>query len=195
MNETSCMLCKKKMTYAGFKKHIFSNFHKQDIINAIHRKRKAHEAWLAKYEASPATANHPIIRFTDKHNEGYHFCHVCKSMRSIAHGNILTCNHLKEIADFIKDCLKKDADVKEDNIVSNAEVELLKEKLKKAEERYKREHDLNVTFCEENGAYYSAICHVQENDTHAFNAIMSFMKKEEPAFHKQLLKNFDMDEE
>ena len=189
------MICKKTVTYAGLKKHVFSSFHAQDIINAIHRHKSRYEAWLKKYEASPATTQAPLILFSDKPNEGYYFCPECNSLRSYRSPKLLTCGHLKETADFIRECLKKDAGVKEDAIVSNAEVELLKKKLEKAELQLKKEREHNAILCEENMAYYSAVSHFHEHDTHSFNTIMSFMKEKEPEFHKKLLKDLDIEED
>jgi hypothetical protein len=182
------------MTYAGLKKHIFSNFHTQDIIAAFQRKRGKYEAWLKKFETSPNTSVAPLLHFSDKPAEGYYFCAVCKSLRSYTNAKVLTCNHLQETAEFIKACLKKDATSEaavSHSQTSCADIEALRTKLDKVEQRLKESLFMNSDLIEDSIGYYRAVKYLKGNDAYAFDTIMSYLKENSVELHGKIVRDLD----
>ena len=99
---TSCPLCKKEVSYAGFSKHIFSSFHKNDLVVGLQKRKD----YLVKdLKMFPTTGCIPYIRV--KSSSYLHLCFGCnKSYYSTSNPNKQhTCPSLAKGLKTVQDIL------------------------------------------------------------------------------------------
>jgi hypothetical protein len=194
----SCPLCNKEFSFPGLKKHLFSTSHIQDMINAIHKKKITYNAWLYKFAASPNTTPFPRICFTDKEADACQFCTVCKSIRYIKNNRPLTCNHKSEIAEFIRECLKKEVinsvveeTPAEDDQKMLKDLTALKKQVNRLQSQVESLKSLNEEASDDADALYTLLTHFHETDSDIFYQMMTHIKTSNPATHARQLKNFE----
>jgi len=189
MDKTSCTLCKKEMSFNGFRKHFFSFTHAQDIIDAIHKRKAALEDWVKSYEKSPASTKHPTLLFTNNVNDSLYFCNVCKTVRPVKNGNRPTCTHFKEIAEFIKHSLTQTPTAEqfqETPSVSTKELEDMKKKIASLEKQLKVARDIQNDLTEENDRYFTCISHMHDEESSSYEVFMEVCKTKAPELHNKI---------
>jgi len=189
------MLCDKKLTFLGLRKHFFSVAHKQDIINAVHTKKKRYEVWLENYET---TRSYPKIFVSDKETDACYFCPECKFVRSVKNARIPTCNHFKEMSDYIKECLAAKPSVPileevEKPKESSEDVEALKKQNTRLQTQLTTSRESQADLIDENDGYYSFIRHLQDTDTIAFDSCLAFLKTNNIKLYEKLLSDLDIE--
>lgn len=195
---TTCTICSKSMSVPGYRKHIFSSTHTQDIINAIHMRKRTYQLWLENFAKSPAGTSYPKLYLNNKDADACLFCPVCKSLRQLRHNATLSCGHKKEMSEFIKECLAKEPTVAvpeepEAPKVSDADLAALKKQVVRLQTQNESLKDMNVEASDDADALYTLLTHFHETDTDIFYRMMSHMKTTNPDAHARQLKNFEAD--
>jgi hypothetical protein len=195
MADTACMLCKRKLTFLGLRKHFFSTSHKQDIINAVHTKRKRHEAWLQSYETSRA---YPKLYVSEKETDACYFCPECKFVRGVKNARIPTCGHFKEMADFIKECLASKPSI---TIVEEVEkpkaslddMEALKKQNTRLQTQLTKSRESESDMLDEVDGYFSLLEHLHSHDTVAFDTSLAFLKTSNQKLYDKVIRDLDIE--
>lgn len=195
MSDTACMLCKRKVTFLGLRKHFFSTFHKQDIINAVHMKKKRHEAWLQSYETS---RTYPKIYISDKETDACYFCPECKFVRGVKNARVPTCNHFKEMADYIKECLASTPSIPiveevEKPKASLDDMEALKKQNIRLQTQLTTSRESEADMLDEVDGYFLMVSHLHSHDTIAFQTCMTFLKANNVKLYEKVLRDLDIE--
>jgi hypothetical protein len=195
MADTACMLCKRKVTFLGLRKHFFSTFHKQDIINAIHSKKKRHEAWLQTYETSKT---YPKIHITDKEADACYFCPECKTVRGMKNARVPTCGHFKEMAAFIKECLAATSSVPvveevEKPKVSSDDMEALKKQNTRLQTQLTASRASEADMLDDVDGYETMIQHLHRHDTTAFDNCLAFLKTNNLKLYEKVIRDLEIE--
>jgi hypothetical protein len=189
------MLCDKKLTYLGLRKHFFSVAHKQDIINAVHKKKKRYEVWLESYETS---RSYPKIYVSEKETDACYFCPECKFVRSVKNARIPTCNHFKEMANYIKECLEAVPSVPvpeevEKPKASLDDIEALKKQNTRLQTQLTASRESEADMIDEVDGYFSLIGHLQSCGTITFDSSLAFLKKNNTKLYEKILRDLDIE--
>lgn len=193
---TTCVICSKSMSIPGYRKHIFSSTHAQDIVNAIHKRKRTYQLWLENFAKSPAGTSYPKLFLNDKDADACLFCPVCKSLRHLRHNATLTCNHKKEMCEYIKECLAKEPttavpEEPEAPKVSEADIAALKKQVTRLQAQNESLKDMNAEASDDADALLTLLTHFQENDTDIFYQLMTRLKSTHSSVHERQLKNFE----
>ena len=193
---TTCVICSKSMSVPGYRKHIFSSTHSQDIINAIHKRKRTYQTWLESFARSPAGTSYPKLFLNDKDADACLFCPVCKSLRQLRHNASLSCGHKKEMSEFIKECLAKEPTVPvveepEAPKVSDADLAALKKQVNRLQAQNESLKEMNAEASDDADALYTLLTHFHETDTDIFYQLMTQLKSSHSSVHERQLKNFE----
>ena len=195
-----CPICKKSMTFAGLRQHIFSTFHAKDLVNAIHKRKGLYTTLLERFATQPKSCGFPKLYLTQS-NESHEFCYPCKKFRTVKNNMPIDCcdDHKKQSMEFIKGCLDKEPSepILEDVVApktSDADVEQLKKQVVRQQKQIAALEAAGEEASDDADAFYSLLSHMNETDTQAFNDAMQFLKSKHPNVHERQLKNFDIEE-
>lgn len=196
----SCPICKKSMTFAGLRQHIFSTFHAKDLINAIHKRKGLYTTLLEKFATQPKACAFPKLYLTQS-SDSHEFCITCKKFRTVKNNMPIDCNdeHKQKTMEFIKECLAKEpsepiVDVVEAPKTSDADVEQLKKQVVRQQKQIAALESTGEEASDDADAFYSLLSHMNDTDTHIFDELMAFLKSKHPLVHERQLKNFDIEE-
>lgn len=208
----ACLLCKKEYTWVGIRKHLFSGFHAQEIIDSITSKKVVYAGWLARYDANPQACPFPKLYLCKESNVNHDFCYPCKRFRDVRTNRPIECNeaHKKESAEFIRQCLGQ-VNRQESEKVKKLQAELaeLKGRLQNnlnrdiptdvgVLNRHIARLKLQVATLEEDAehgqALYSLLTHYHTKNPDLYNTMMGMMKVIDSSVHSRLIKQFEEEE-
>lgn len=198
----SCPICKKTMTFAGLRQHIFSGFHAKDVINSIHKRKVLYTTLLEKFTTQPKSCGFPKLYLTQTASESHEFCHPCKKFRTVKNNMPIDCNddHKKQSMEFIKECLAKEAsepivEEVEAPKTSDADALQLKKQVVAQQKKIAALESAGEEASDDADAFYAMLSHMNEEDTAVFDQMMAFLKANHPSVHDRQIKNFSLSDE
>ena len=194
MTVACCLICKKEFSFAGYRHHLFSGVHANDIINSIHLKKKSYTAWLAKFDTAPKSCPFPKLHLTAHQNVSHDFCYPCKKIRDVRTNRPIECDdsHKKASAEFIRECLAKEPTVP---IVEEAPKPSIDEAaLKRENTRLKAMIAASEGAVERDDTFYTLLSFFHDNDEYIFKRLIEEIKLIEPSVYQHFKNELDLEE-
>jgi hypothetical protein len=178
-NLTTCHICNKNVSWPCKNKHHFSKNHKEDIVNALIKKKSAFVIWIDNVEKNIRQVI-PSISFNHRN---YKICFACKKIVPTSNDYITCpCKKTSENAKIIKSMLGDITELpitQSEQPTNSEEVEKLKKENISLNRRIKAQESRieSLEECEEGyDALYSILTQYKESNIEVFNDMKKVLK-------------------